>query len=127
MKLLSAAVLAFLTAAAAAQAPPAVILVTLDGARIEEVFGGLDPSIVQSQLKPGQRLEDQAIYKRYWAATPEAAAREADAVLLGHVDARARIDRGQSRARQPRPPDQSATGSRIRATRRSWSAARTMT
>ena len=71
MKRLCAACLAFLTVAAAAQAPPAVILVTLDGARIEEVFAGLDVSIVQSQLKPGQRAEDQALYKRYWAPTPE--------------------------------------------------------
>jgi hypothetical protein len=71
MKLLRAACLAILTVSVAAQAPPAVILVTLDGARIEEVFGGLDVSIVQSQLKPGQRAEDQALYKRYWAPTPE--------------------------------------------------------
>ena len=66
------AIAACLAITVAAQSPPAVILVTLDGARIEEVFGGLDVSIVQSQLKEGQRLEDQAIYKRYWAATPEA-------------------------------------------------------
>lgn len=49
----------------------AVILVTLDGARAEEIFGGLDTAIVASQLKPPQRLDDQPIYKRYWAATPE--------------------------------------------------------
>ena len=66
------AIAACLAITVAAQSPLAVILVTLDGARIEEVFGGLDVSIVQSQLKEGQRLEDQAIYKRYWAATPEA-------------------------------------------------------
>jgi len=69
---LSIAIAACLAVTVAAQSPLAVILVTLDGARIEEVFGGLDVSIVQSQLKEGQRLEDQAIYKRYWAATPEA-------------------------------------------------------
>ena len=66
------AIAACLAVTGAAQSPPAVVLVTLDGARVEEVFGGLDVSIVQSQLKEGQRLEDQAIYKRYWAATPEA-------------------------------------------------------
>jgi hypothetical protein len=63
---------AWLAAAVFAQAPPAIVLITLDGARIEEVFGGFDASIVQSQLKPGQRLEDQSLYKRYWATTPEA-------------------------------------------------------
>ena len=30
---------------------PAVVLVTLDGARIEELFGGLDAAIVASQLR----------------------------------------------------------------------------
>jgi len=66
------AIAAWLAVTVGAQSPPAVVLVTLDGARLEEVFGGLDVSIVQSQLKEGQRLEDQVIYKRYWAATPEA-------------------------------------------------------
>ena len=61
-----------LAAAALAQSrPPAVILVTLVGARIEEVFGGLDAVIARSQLRAGERLADQAIYKRFWAPTPE--------------------------------------------------------
>src|SRR4051812_8657410 len=51
---------------------PAVMLVTLDGARIEEVFGGLDAAIVRSQMRGGDRLEDQDLYQRFWAATPEA-------------------------------------------------------
>ena len=54
-----------------ARPPRAVVLVTLDGARIEEMFGGLDASIVASQLKNGERLEDQPIYKRFGAPTPE--------------------------------------------------------
>jgi hypothetical protein len=62
----------WLAAAVLAQSPQAVILITLDGARIEEVFGGFDAAIVTSQLKPEQRLEEQSLYKRYWAATPEA-------------------------------------------------------
>ena len=66
------AIAACLAATVAAQSPPAAVLVTLDGARIQELFGGLDVAIVQSQLEDGQRLEDQGIYKRYWAATPEA-------------------------------------------------------
>lgn len=64
---------AALAAVVSAQTPPqAVILMTLDGARIEEIFGGLDTRIVESQLKKGGRLEDHPIYQRYWAATPEA-------------------------------------------------------
>src|SRR5258706_128465 len=55
-----------------AQPPPrAVVLITLDGARIEEIFGGLDAAIVASQLKPGERLEDQPIHRRFWAPTAE--------------------------------------------------------
>jgi hypothetical protein len=63
-----------LTAAPMAQpAEPshAVVLVTLDGARTEEVFGGLDAAVVASQLKKGERLEGHPLYKRFWAPTPE--------------------------------------------------------
>lgn len=49
-----------------------VILVTLDGARTEEIFGGLDRAVFQSTLDPKARLEDQPAYKRFWADTPEA-------------------------------------------------------
>jgi hypothetical protein len=51
--------------------PDAVILITLDGARHEEIFGGLDLDILKSTLKKDQRAEDTATYKRYWAATPD--------------------------------------------------------
>lgn len=60
-----------LAAAVFAQSPPAIVLVTLDGARTEEVFGGLDAAIVQAGLKPDQQLADQPLYKRYWAPTAE--------------------------------------------------------
>jgi hypothetical protein len=61
------------TPGAAAQAPePKVILITLDGARTEEIFGGLDAGVLASTLREGQKLEDNETYKRYWAATPEA-------------------------------------------------------
>jgi hypothetical protein len=59
------------TSTLAQPAAPAVFLVTLDGARIEEVFGGLDAAIVSAELKQGQRLEDQPLYKRFGAPTPE--------------------------------------------------------
>jgi len=57
----------------AAQAPePKVILITFDGARTEEIFGGLDVEALGSTLAEGKRLEDNDTYKRFWAPTPEA-------------------------------------------------------
>jgi len=50
----------------------AVVLVTLDGARTEEIFGGLDVDVLKSTLKPEQKVEESAVYKRFWAETPEA-------------------------------------------------------
>src|SRR5687767_11314213 len=41
-----------------------VVLVTLDGARTQEIFGGLDLDILKSTLKEGQRLEDLPAYQR---------------------------------------------------------------
>jgi hypothetical protein len=49
-----------------------VILVTLDGARVEEIFGGLDAAVFASTLGKDGRLEEQAAYKRFWADTPQA-------------------------------------------------------
>jgi Type I phosphodiesterase / nucleotide pyrophosphatase len=49
-----------------------VILMTLDGARHQEVFGGLNVDILQSTLRDGQKAEEQPAYKRFWADTPEA-------------------------------------------------------
>lgn len=48
-----------------------VILITLDGARTEEIFGGLDLEILRAITKDGE-IEQTALYKKYWAATPEA-------------------------------------------------------
>src|SRR5581483_6524426 len=48
-----------------------VILITFDGARTQEIFGGLDLNILKDQTKKG-RVEDTETYKKYWAATPEA-------------------------------------------------------
>ncbi|HXW08660.1 MAG TPA: alkaline phosphatase family protein [Vicinamibacterales bacterium] len=53
------------------RAGDAVILVTLDGARIEEIFGGLDEAILRSTLRTNQRVEEQPVYGRFSAATPE--------------------------------------------------------
>lgn len=49
-----------------------VILVTLDGARAEELFGGLDVDVLRSTLGPKDRLEEQPVYRRFWADTPQA-------------------------------------------------------
>ena len=48
-----------------------VILITLDGARHQEIFGGLDREILASTLKAEQNIADQSVYQRFWAETPE--------------------------------------------------------
>jgi hypothetical protein len=56
----------------AAQAGAArVILITLDGARTEEIFGGLDLDVLKSTLRENHKLEDQPAYQRFWADSPE--------------------------------------------------------
>lgn len=57
------------------QARPAggnVILITLDGARTEEIFGGLDADILRSTLAKGATLETHPAYRRFHADTAEA-------------------------------------------------------
>lgn len=49
-----------------------VVLVTLDGARTEELFGGLDIDVLRASLGPKDRVEDQPVYRRFWADTPAA-------------------------------------------------------
>ena len=44
-----------------------VILITLDGARTQEIFGGLDAEIFRSVNK---NFEKTAAYQRYYGATP---------------------------------------------------------
>ena len=48
-----------------------LILITLDGARTQEMFGGLDADVLRSTLSEKQKLEDSPVYKRYNADTPE--------------------------------------------------------
>lgn len=60
------------TAAAQGPSPDRVILVTLDGARAEEIFGGLDLDVLRSTLGPKDRPEDQPVHRRFWADTPDA-------------------------------------------------------
>jgi hypothetical protein len=48
-----------------------VVLVTLDGVRIQEMFGGLDVDVLRSTLGDARRVEDTRSYARFWAPTPE--------------------------------------------------------
>jgi len=48
-----------------------VVLVTLDGVRIEEMFGGLDDVILCAEAESG-KAEDHPLTARFGAATPEA-------------------------------------------------------
>lgn len=47
-----------------------VILITLDGARTQEIFGGLDLEVLKAVTKKG-KIEDTETYKKFWAPTPE--------------------------------------------------------
>jgi len=83
VRLKGAVVLAMLISLVALQADqrtaPAsdnIVLITLDGARTEEVFGGLDLDILRSTLKDGQPVEDTTAYARFWAPDPDARRRK---------------------------------------------------
>ena len=47
-----------------------VVLVTLDGARHQEIFGGLDVEVLRS-VAGKTPVESHPLYTRYWAPTPE--------------------------------------------------------
>lgn len=49
-----------------------VVLVTLDGARTEEIFGGLDEAVARSTLEKDQTLESHGVFSQFLAPTPEA-------------------------------------------------------
>jgi len=70
-----------LTFAAAGAAEPAdryLVLVTLDGVRIQEIFGGMDPVIANSTEAESGIYEPEVIRQRYWRET----ARERREALL---------------------------------------------
>jgi hypothetical protein len=48
-----------------------VVLVTMDGARTQEIFGGLDVDVLESTLKEKQTLESSPTYRRFWADSAE--------------------------------------------------------
>ncbi len=64
------ALLSFTCAALAQTKTENVILITLDGARTQEVFSGLDLDVLKDKTRRG-KVEDSPLYKKYWAATPE--------------------------------------------------------
>lgn len=70
-----AAALAAVTAPTLAQPPTSserVVLVTLDGARTEELFGGIDVAVARSTLAKDGRLESHPVFGPLLADTPEA-------------------------------------------------------
>jgi Metalloenzyme superfamily len=64
-----------------------VVLVTMDGARWQEVFGGLDESLLRDATPKDTDVVKTATYRRFWAATAEAR-REALMPFLWHTLAR---------------------------------------
>jgi hypothetical protein len=59
-----------------------VVLVTLDGVRIQEMFEGLDESVARALVKDG-RVEDMSLWQRYWAPTREERRRKLMPFLWG--------------------------------------------
>ena len=59
-----------------------VVLITLDGVRIQEMFGGLDESVARALVKDG-RVEDTPLWQRYWAPTREERRRKLMPFLWG--------------------------------------------
>lgn len=51
--------------------PPHVVLVTLDGVRTEEMFGGLDLEALTSTLGKDQAAADAPVYRKFWASSAE--------------------------------------------------------
>ena len=75
LALLAVAVLSVNASPAQQPAGPStdnLVLITLDGARTEEIFGGMDADIMRSTLAKGATLEAHPAYKRFHDATPEA-------------------------------------------------------
>jgi hypothetical protein len=60
-----------------------LVLVTLDGARGEEIFGGLDIEVLRAS-KEG-KAEDTDVYRRYWAPTAEERRRKLLPFLWGEL------------------------------------------
>lgn len=57
-------------AAEPAATPRNVVLVTLDGVRVQEMFGGADPAVMKF-LARGAPVEGTKLHQRYWAPTAQ--------------------------------------------------------
>lgn len=71
LALLTVCAVALLSTQPSAQ-PPArrnLVLITLDGARWQEIFGGLDVEVLRSTLEKDQTVESRRAYRQYWAPT----------------------------------------------------------
>ncbi len=67
--LFSLLVLSALAVSGAAQSKTEnVVLITLDGARTQEIFGGLDLEVLKDKTRRG-KVEDSPLYKQYWASS----------------------------------------------------------
>ena len=95
-----------------------VVLITVDGARWQEVFSGMDESLLRSTLPKDADVQNSAVYKQFSGATATVRRERlmpflwrTFAVNHGFI---AGDRRAGSRSRSP-----IATGSRIRATPRS--------
>ena len=67
----AAALLALAVLPLAAQAPSHVILVTLDGVRTQEFFGGLDTLVLNGTERQHNVGDPAALRRRWWRPTPE--------------------------------------------------------
>ena len=75
IRILAGSALAFALAALPAQAADNghnIILVTLDGVRVQEFFGGMDAVIAKAPEAQSGIYEAEVTSKRWWRATPEA-------------------------------------------------------
>ena len=75
-------------------------MITLDGARIEEMFGGMQLDILQSTLREGQKVEDSASLSPLLGRVAPGSPGKADAVFLEHADGPARIHRRKPGCRE---------------------------
>jgi hypothetical protein len=73
MRVLAAAVAWLALGPAFADVPPGqnVILVTLDGVRVQEIFGGMDPVIANAPEAESGIYDAEVTRKRWWRETPE--------------------------------------------------------
>ena len=95
-----------------------VVLVTLDGVRTQEIFGGLDLDLLRASLDT-QDVEDSAAYRRFWAPTPEARRERLMPFFWGTLMTKPRLDRRETAQRAVSSRSRTPSGSRIRDTRKS--------